>query len=111
MVEAGPEGGQDAGDVTEVDVVGLGGVPRGFSAALPYAREVTRSLNLGTPVLAYAPSAEISRTLLAGLQSLLSGAGRAASGTDAASAAPGHRSWLSRRLRPPSVVARAGSVR
>jgi pilus assembly protein CpaE len=45
--------------------------PQGFSAVLPYAREVSKSVNVGTPILAFTPNAEISRRLSAGLAGLL----------------------------------------
>jgi pilus assembly protein CpaE len=38
-------------------------LPTGLAMELPYAREVTKSLNLGTPVMALLPGAGISRTL------------------------------------------------
>ncbi len=41
--------------------------PQGFSMIIPYGREVNRSLNMGQPVLAYAPRGEVSKALLAGL--------------------------------------------
>ncbi len=45
--------------------------PQGFSAVLPYAREVSKSVNVGTPILAFAPNAEISKRLNSGLAPLL----------------------------------------
>jgi pilus assembly protein CpaE len=45
--------------------------PQGFSMVVPYGREVNRSLNMGQPVLAYAPRGEVSRSLLAGLDRAL----------------------------------------
>jgi pilus assembly protein CpaE len=41
--------------------------PQGFSMVIPYGREVNRSLNMGQPVLAYAPRGEVSRALERGL--------------------------------------------
>ncbi len=41
--------------------------PQGFSMVIPYGREVNRSLNMGQPVLAYAPRGDVSKTLVAGL--------------------------------------------
>src|SRR3546814_7007353 len=35
--------------------------PQGFESVLPYAKEVSRSINLGMPVMAASPTAEISR--------------------------------------------------
>ena len=43
--------------------------PQGFSMVIPYGREVNRSLNMGQPVLAYAPRGEVSKALAAGLVS------------------------------------------
>jgi pilus assembly protein CpaE len=45
--------------------------PQGFKAILPYAREVSRSINMGMPVLASDPGAEVSRKLAACLLELL----------------------------------------
>jgi pilus assembly protein CpaE len=46
--------------------------PNGFSSVLPYAKEVSRSINLGMPVIVSAPTAEVSRRLKQGLVDLLS---------------------------------------
>lgn len=45
--------------------------PQGFSSTLPYAKEVSRSINLGVPVLASSPGSEISRRMAAGMFELL----------------------------------------
>ncbi len=45
--------------------------PQGFRAVLPYAKEVSRSINLGTPVMASSPQAEISRRMDAAMVDLL----------------------------------------
>ena len=45
--------------------------PQGFSSILPYAKEVSRSINLGLPVLASTPSSEISRKLAEGMAPFL----------------------------------------
>ena len=45
--------------------------PQGFAATLPYAREVSRSINTGQPVIASSPDAQVSRRLMAGLVDLL----------------------------------------
>ena len=47
--------------------------PQGFSMVIPYGREVNRSLNMGQPVLAYAPRGEVSKALAAGLVATLVG--------------------------------------
>ena len=54
-------------DVLEVEQL----FPQGFSATLPYAKEVHRSINLGTPVLASAPTAPVSKAMVGGLVELL----------------------------------------
>jgi pilus assembly protein CpaE len=45
--------------------------PQGFSAVLPYAREVSKSVNVGTPIMAFSPGAEVSRRLEVSLATLL----------------------------------------
>jgi pilus assembly protein CpaE len=50
--------GLDIGQITRL-------FPQGFKAILPYAREVSRSINMGMPVLASDPTAEVSRKLAA----------------------------------------------
>jgi pilus assembly protein CpaE len=45
--------------------------PQGFRAVLPYAKEVSRSINLGTPVMASSPQAEVSRRMDAAMVDLL----------------------------------------
>jgi pilus assembly protein CpaE len=45
--------------------------PQGFRSVLPYAREVSKSINVGTPVIAFMPNSEISKRLCAGMTSLL----------------------------------------
>jgi pilus assembly protein CpaE len=44
---------------------------QGFRSVLPYAKEVSRSINLGVPVMASSPDAEISRKLAKGMVDLL----------------------------------------
>jgi pilus assembly protein CpaE len=51
--------------------------PTGFSSVLPYAKEVSRSINLGMPVIVSSPTAEVSRRLQHGLAELLPAAQRA----------------------------------
>ena len=48
--------------------------PQGFSMVIPYGREVNRSLNMGQPVLAYAPRGAVSKTLAAGLEATVAAA-------------------------------------
>ncbi|HUQ63128.1 MAG TPA: AAA family ATPase [Acidimicrobiales bacterium] len=45
--------------------------PQGFSAVLPYAREVSKSVNVGTPILAFSPGSEVSRRMETSLIPLL----------------------------------------
>jgi len=45
--------------------------PQGFMSVLPYAREVSKSINVGMPVLAFNPNAEVSKRINAGLRSYL----------------------------------------
>ena len=45
--------------------------PKQFAAVLPYAKEVSRSINVGMPVMASAPNAPVSRLMTSGLAILL----------------------------------------
>jgi MinD-like ATPase involved in chromosome partitioning or flagellar assembly len=45
--------------------------PQGFMSVLPYAREVSKSINVGMPVMAFNPNAEVSKRIAAGLRSYL----------------------------------------
>jgi pilus assembly protein CpaE len=62
--------GLDIGQITRL-------FPQGFKAILPYAKEVSRSINMGMPVLASDPTAEVSRKLAACLLEYLPDAERA----------------------------------
>ena len=62
--------GLDIGQITRL-------FPQGFKAILPYAREVSRSINMGMPVLASDPTSEVSRKLAACLLEYLPDADRA----------------------------------
>jgi pilus assembly protein CpaE len=62
--------GLDIGQITRL-------FPQGFKAILPYAKEVSRSINMGMPVLASDPTAEVSRKLAACLLEYLPDADRA----------------------------------
>jgi pilus assembly protein CpaE len=68
--------------------------PQGFSMAIPYGRDVNRSLNMGQPVLAFAPGGEVSRSLEAGLDLVLGLQPGAGSSDDAPAPAA---SWWARR--------------
>ncbi len=45
--------------------------PQGFESVLPYAKEVSRSINLGMPVMAASPEAEISQLMAQGMKLVL----------------------------------------
>ena len=45
--------------------------PQGFESVLPYAKEVSRSINLGMPVIAASPTAQISALMANGMKLLL----------------------------------------
>jgi pilus assembly protein CpaE len=45
--------------------------PQGFESVLPYAKEVSRSINLGMPVMAASPTAQISGLMSAGMKLIL----------------------------------------
>jgi pilus assembly protein CpaE len=45
--------------------------PQGFESVLPYAKEVSRSINLGMPVMTASPDAEISRLMAGGMKLVL----------------------------------------
>ncbi len=44
---------------------------QGFSSVLPYSREVSKSINVGMPVLGFAPRADVSRRMVDGMKMLL----------------------------------------
>jgi len=62
--------------------------PQGFSAVLPYAKEVSKSINLGLPVVAASPTSDISKRIIGGFREL-TGHGDA----DAAAATPPATGW------------------
>ena len=72
--------------------------PQGFEMVIPYGRDVNRSLNMGMPLLAFAPGCEVSKVLGAGLATVLPGAPGEDDGN------PGRRSLFGRR-RPRPVQA------
>jgi len=45
--------------------------PQGFVSVLPYAREVSKSVNMGTPILGFNPTSEVSRLMASGMNALL----------------------------------------
>jgi pilus assembly protein CpaE len=70
--------------------------PQGFSSAIPYGREVNRSLNMGQPLLAYAPNGEVGKILAAALLRDVVVDNGDEAGDEAAVTRP-RRSWLHRR--------------
>jgi hypothetical protein len=70
---------------------------------LPYAKEVTKSVNVGTPVLAFAPTSDVSRRMAAGMSPLLPETDR---GKALEAEGPGKRSLFARMFhRTPAAVA------
>ena len=63
-----PDVGMDVAQVTRY-------FPQGFEIVMPYGRDVNRSLNMGMPVLAFAPHCEVSKALGAGLATVLPAGG------------------------------------
>jgi pilus assembly protein CpaE len=78
--------------------------PQGFSSVLPYAKEVSRSINLGMPVLGASPASEVSRKLAAGMANLLPEGSSAIGGLSEAKHA---RRGLFRRAPRPAVAGSA----
>ncbi len=77
--------------------------PQGFTSVLPYAKEVTKSVNVGTPVLAFAPTSDVSRRMAAGMSPLLPEASR---GKALQAEGPGKRSVFARIFhRTPAAIA------
>jgi len=58
--------GIDVGDIVKL-------FPHGFRSTLPYAKEVSRSINLGKPVIAGYPESEVSKRIVEGLMPFLPG--------------------------------------
>ncbi len=71
--------------------------PQGFQAVLPYAREVSKSVNVGTPILAFSPGSEVSSRIQTGLAPILPDDARFRIGEPAAKA--NRRSLFSRMFR------------
>lgn len=72
--------------------------PQGFSAVLPYAKQVSWSINMGVPVLVADPNAEITRKLVAGALKLVPATNPAQLPWSTAEA-PARRGWLMRLLK------------
>lgn len=76
--------------------------PQGFTSVLPYAKEVTKSVNVGTPVLAFAPQSDVSRRMAAGMSPLLPEANR---GKALEAEGPSKRSLFARMFNRPATIA------
>jgi pilus assembly protein CpaE len=74
--------------------------PQGFKAILPYAREVSRSINMGMPVIASDPASEVSRKVVACLLEYLPEGDRAkaAEQLEAPAKASSRRKLFGRKL-------------
>jgi pilus assembly protein CpaE len=74
--------------------------PQGFKAILPYAREVSRSINMGMPVIASDSGSEVARKVVACLMEFLpeSDRVRAAEQLEAPAKAPGRFKLFGRKL-------------
>ena len=81
--------------------------PQGFTSVLPYAREVSKSVNVGTPILAYAPTAEVSRRMCEGLVALLPEDSRQ---RVTERHAPARSGWLSRLFGRPARSSAQGAA-
>ncbi|MDP1805676.1 MAG: AAA family ATPase [Acidimicrobiales bacterium] len=76
--------------------------PQGFTSVLPYAKEVTKSVNVGTPVLAFSPQSDVSRRMAAGMSPLLPEANR---GKALEAEGPSKRSLFARMFNRPATIA------
>ena len=76
--------------------------PQGFTSVLPYAKEVTKSVNVGTPVLAFSPQSDVSRRMAAGMSPLLPEANR---GNALSAEGPSKRSLFARMFNRPATIA------
>jgi pilus assembly protein CpaE len=76
--------------------------PQGFTSVLPYAKEVTKSVNVGTPVLAFAPTSDVSRRMAAGMSPLLPETSR---GKALEAEGPNKRSLFARMFHRPAQIA------
>ena len=72
--------------------------PQGFTSVLPYAKEVTKSVNVGTPVLAFSPTSDVSRRMASGMAPLLPEGSPARTAEEAG--AGKRRSFFARMFRP-----------
>jgi pilus assembly protein CpaE len=88
---------------TGIDIAQLQRVyPQGFTAVLPYATEVTRSINRGQPVILTAPDADVSKKFIDGATRLV----EPVDGAELAWSQPAKRAGLLSRL----FARRAGAI-
>lgn len=81
--------------------------PQGFHATLPYTKEVSKSVNLGKPVIASFPESEMSRLIEASLVDWLPDDARERFA--GARSAPVGDSWFARTFRRRSAIAGGAS--
>jgi pilus assembly protein CpaE len=80
--------------------------PQGFMSVLPYAKEVSKSINVGMPVMGFNPNAEVSRRIASGLRSYLPEEMR---DRVPESSSPSHNGFLGRLFRRSAVAANTNS--
>jgi pilus assembly protein CpaE len=81
--------------------------PQGFRSTLPYAKEVSRSINVGQPVLMSFPDTEVSKNLVAGMREFLPEDARDRIGAAQAATKNGHGifRFFKRHSQPPTATA------
>jgi pilus assembly protein CpaE len=80
--------------------------PQGFMSVLPYAKEVSKSINVGMPVMAFNPNAEVSRRIGSGLRAYLPEELR---DRVPETSSPSHNGFLGRIFRRSAVAANSNS--
>ena len=78
--------------------------PQGFRATLPYAKEVSKSINLGKPVIESFPDTEISRGLIKGMDDLIPADARAKLAALSSGKRSGFFKFLKREAPAPTPV-------
>ena len=78
--------------------------PQGFRATLPYAKEVSKSINLGKPVIESFPDTEVSRGLIKGMDDLIPPEARAKLAALSSSKRSGFFKFLKREVPAPTPV-------
>ncbi|MEW6154069.1 MAG: AAA family ATPase [Actinomycetota bacterium] len=76
--------------------------PQGFSVVIPYGREANRALNMGMPMLAYAPRSEVSKAVATGLAVTIENGERTSEESTAPATTPERRRLLGRRAKKAS---------